>query len=790
MRRLPLAALLCLILPATAMAHTGGGVAELKPGQPFAVFEMKALAPDSEGIYRQEVINFNKLRDGSALVFLAVDPVVKSEVAEARRFLALLKTLKNTHAFFVLPPTRSMRPDQILATLQKVKLELPFIIDDRDYFPFAFKYGLAETPRYELFDNTQSLVIRGGSTLSQRMPSQLTLAECIQALDKGKVILKPPSLRARKNIPPLRAGVAATAPAAQERTMKGPAIPQPLAQLAVNTIKMLAVDAVEHANSGHPGMPMGAAHYAFLLWARYLRFDPKDPDWPDRDRFVLSAGHGSMLLYALLHLSGYDLSLDDLKKFRQWGSRTPGHPELGHTPGVEVTTGPLGQGFANGVGLAIGMRRAQAEFNTPSRALYGSSRVYAIASDGDLMEGISHEAASLAGHLKLSNLTYLYDDNLITLSAPTDVTETDDVVKRFEGYGWFVQRADGRDHAQIERALDAALAEKDRPQLIAFRTHLADGAPDAHDTYEAHGSPLGAKEVAATKKAIGWPAEPTFLVPPEVYGLFRASAWGNSRRNTPPGTSCAMAGRRRTRTRRATGTPVWRARPLPTSSTRCGPRSLPAWTPPAIWRRRSNSTWPRTRPRGSRRLGRPRPLDQDGHQGQRGHQGGRLLRAKSDVRRPRARHGRHLQRTRRLRWGFCPSPPHSSSSPTTCDRPSGSPPSPSCEWSASSPMTASSLARTDRPTNPSSNSPRCASSRRPARLSPTPTRWNAPPPGPMRWDARTAPPRVFPHPGRSCQCWCAMPTSTRAYGDGAAAMSSSVSTTQPSCSWPPAARSR
>jgi transketolase len=302
--------------------------------------------------------------------------------------------------------------------------------------------------------------------------------------------------------------------------MKGPAIPQPLAQLAVNTIKMLAVDAVEHANSGHPGMPMGAAHYAFLLWARYLRFDPKDPDWPDRDRFVLSAGHGSMLLYALLHLSGYDVSLDDLKKFRQWGSRTPGHPELGHTPGVEVTTGPLGQGFANGVGMAIGMRRAQAEFNTPSRALYGN-RVYAIASDGDLMEGISHEAASLAGHLKLSNLTYLYDDNLITLSAPTDVTETDDVVKRFEGYGWFVQRADGRDHAQIERALDAALAEKDRPQLIAFRTHLADGAPDAHDTYEAHGSPLGAKEVAATKKAIGWPAEPTFLVPPEVYGLFR-----------------------------------------------------------------------------------------------------------------------------------------------------------------------------------------------------------------------------------------------------------------------------
>jgi transketolase len=302
--------------------------------------------------------------------------------------------------------------------------------------------------------------------------------------------------------------------------MKGPAIPEPLAQLAVNTIKMLAVDAVERANSGHPGMPMGAAHFAFLLWARYLRFDPQDPQWPDRDRFVLSAGHGSMLLYALLHLSGYDLSIDDLKQFRQWGSRTPGHPELGHTPGVEVTTGPLGQGFANGVGLAIGMRRAQAEFNTPKHAIYGH-RVYAIVSDGDLMEGISHEAASLAGHLGLSNLTYFYDDNLVTLSAPTNETETDDVVKRFEGYGWFVQRADGRDHAQIERALDAALAEKDRPQLIAFRTHLADGAPNAHDTYQAHGAPLGAKEVALTKQALGWPAEPTFLVPPEVYGLFR-----------------------------------------------------------------------------------------------------------------------------------------------------------------------------------------------------------------------------------------------------------------------------
>jgi hypothetical protein len=202
MRCLPLATLLCLALSATAMAHSGGGITQLEPGQPFSVFEMKALVPDADGVYRQEVINFNKLRDGSTLVFLAIDPVVKSEVAEARRFVALVKTLKNTHAFFVLPPTRSMRPTQILTTLQKAKLELPFIIDDRDYFPYAFKYGLAETPRYELFDRTQTLVIRGASTLNQRMPSQLTLAECIRALDEGKSVPQATFAARKENIPP------------------------------------------------------------------------------------------------------------------------------------------------------------------------------------------------------------------------------------------------------------------------------------------------------------------------------------------------------------------------------------------------------------------------------------------------------------------------------------------------------------------------------------------------------------------------------------------------------------
>ncbi|MHB8418294.1 MAG: transketolase [Myxococcales bacterium] len=303
--------------------------------------------------------------------------------------------------------------------------------------------------------------------------------------------------------------------------MRAPAPPEALAHKAVDTIKMLSVDAVEKANSGHPGLPMGAADFAFVLWYRYLRFDPKDPKWPNRDRFVLSAGHGSMLLYSLLHLNGFDVTLDDLKAFRQWGSKTPGHPEAHETPGVEVTTGPLGQGFANAVGLALGERLMAAQFNTKEHALY-DHRVYCLASDGDLMEGISHEAASLAGHLGLGNLVTIFDDNQVTLAGPTGVICNDDVVKRFEGYGWFVQRADGHDHAAVAQAIDAALAQGKRPSLIAARTHIGNGAPHLHDSYKVHGSPLGKEETLATKRAIGWPEQPTFLVPPEVRQLFEA----------------------------------------------------------------------------------------------------------------------------------------------------------------------------------------------------------------------------------------------------------------------------
>ncbi len=292
-----------------------------------------------------------------------------------------------------------------------------------------------------------------------------------------------------------------------------------LARLAVNTIKMLSVDGVEKAKSGHPGMPMGAADYAFILWSRYLRFNPADPAWPDRDRFVLSAGHGSMLLYSLLHLSGYDVSLDDLKAFRQWGSRTPGHPERNCLPGVEVTTGPLGQGVGNAVGLALASRMLAARVNSDRFSLI-THRVYGICSDGDLMEGVASEAASLAGHLGLGNLIFIYDDNHISIDGPTEITFSEDVGRRFEAYGWHVQRIDGHDHAAITRALDAARAEESRPSIILARTHIANGAPTKHDTAGAHGAPLGAAEAAATRKALGWPEEPAFHVPEEVRRLF------------------------------------------------------------------------------------------------------------------------------------------------------------------------------------------------------------------------------------------------------------------------------
>ncbi|MDX1387943.1 MAG: transketolase [Acidobacteriota bacterium] len=299
------------------------------------------------------------------------------------------------------------------------------------------------------------------------------------------------------------------------------AIDSSLARDAVNTIKFLAVDAVEKANSGHPGMPMGAADMAFVLWSRFLRYDPTAPDWPDRDRFVLSAGHGCMLLYSLLHLSGYDLSMSELQAFRQWESKTPGHPEFGHTVGVEATTGPLGQGISNAVGMATAAKMMAARFNTDDFNPI-THRIFVIASDGDLMEGVSGEASSLAGHLGLGNLVVLYDDNQITIEGKTDLAFSEEVGERYGGYGWHVQHASGHDHEAVEGALEAAIGETARPSIIICRTHIAAGAPNAQDTADAHGAPLGADEIKATKEALGWPQEPTFHVPEAVQSYFRS----------------------------------------------------------------------------------------------------------------------------------------------------------------------------------------------------------------------------------------------------------------------------
>ena len=295
----------------------------------------------------------------------------------------------------------------------------------------------------------------------------------------------------------------------------------PLDQLCINTIRFLAVDAVQNANSGHPGMPMGAAPMGYLLWTRFLKHNPAHPAWFDRDRFVLSAGHGSMLLYALLHLTGYDLPLDEIRRFRQWQSRTPGHPERGRTPGVEVSTGPLGQGFGNAVGMACAEARLAARYNRPGFGVIDHA-TYVIASDGDLMEGVASEAASLAGHLRLGKLVCLYDDNRVTLSASTGLCFTEDRAARFQAYGWQVQTvADGNDLAAIGRVLEAARAETQRPSLILVRTHLGYGSPGKQDSFEAHGSPLGPEEVRRAKERLGWPAEPAFLIPERALGLFR-----------------------------------------------------------------------------------------------------------------------------------------------------------------------------------------------------------------------------------------------------------------------------
>jgi transketolase len=304
--------------------------------------------------------------------------------------------------------------------------------------------------------------------------------------------------------------------------------PQPtdtaLEQLCINTVRTLAMDAVQKAESGHPGTPMALAPLAWVLWTRHLRYDPKDPGWLDRDRFVLSAGHASMLLYSVLYLTGYDLGLEDLEQFRQWESRTPGHPEYGYTPGVETTTGPLGQGLANAVGFAVAEAHLAAQFNRAGHAVL-DHHTYFVASDGDLMEGLSHEAASFAGHFKLGKLIGVYDDNHITIDGRTDLTYSDDAGKRFEAYGWHVQRVDdGNDLDAIDRAIEAAKAETERPSLIVLKTIIGYGSPNRADTAKAHGEALGVEEVVLTKKNLGWPRpDESFYVPPEALEAWRAA---------------------------------------------------------------------------------------------------------------------------------------------------------------------------------------------------------------------------------------------------------------------------
>ena len=291
--------------------------------------------------------------------------------------------------------------------------------------------------------------------------------------------------------------------------------PSDIDSLSINTIRMLSVDAVEAAKSGHPGAPMGQAPMAYVLWQRVMNHNPANPNWPDRDRFVLSAGHASMLLYSLLHLTGYDLPLDQVKAFRQWGSATPGHPEANHTPGVEVTTGPLGAGFSMAVGFALAERWLAARYNREDHAIV-DHHTYGICSDGDLMEGVASEAASLAGTLGLGKLIFLYDDNNITIDGETHLSFTEDVGMRFEAYGWHVQHIDGSDITAVERALQQARSETTRPSLIAAKTRIGEGSPNKVGSASAHGSPLGADEVGLTREALGWPADKSFHVPGEV----------------------------------------------------------------------------------------------------------------------------------------------------------------------------------------------------------------------------------------------------------------------------------
>lgn len=305
--------------------------------------------------------------------------------------------------------------------------------------------------------------------------------------------------------------------------MSEPIIDSRLDDLAVNTIRFLAADGVQKANSGHPGMPMGAADYTYALWMKHLQYNPKDPKWPNRDRFILSAGHGSMLLYSMLHLAGYKMPMEQLQQFRQWCSDTAGHPEYDIELGIETTTGPLGQGIANSVGMAMASKRLAALFNKPGYDIV-DHKIFTIVGDGCLEEGVSHEAASLAGHLGLGNLIVIYDDNHITIEGDTDLAFSDDTAMRFEAYHWHVQKIDGQDRAAAAQAIANAKAVTDKPSIIIARTHIAQGAPTKHDTAGAHGEPLGADEIKAAKELVGWPVEPAFYVPDEVRDAFAKRA--------------------------------------------------------------------------------------------------------------------------------------------------------------------------------------------------------------------------------------------------------------------------
>ncbi len=297
----------------------------------------------------------------------------------------------------------------------------------------------------------------------------------------------------------------------------------PIDEKCINTIRMLSADAIQKSNSGHPGLPMGCAAIGYLVWTRHLRHNPTHPNWINRDRFVLSAGHGSMLLYSLLHLTGYDLPLSEIQNFRQWGSRTPGHPEVKHTPGVETTTGPLGQGIANAVGMAMAAKHLAARFNKEDITLLDNS-VYTLVGDGDLMEGISSEAASLAGHFQLDNLIAIYDDNHITIDGTTDISFTEDRGKRFEAQGWQVLKvADGNDLEALDKALQTARNTKGKPTIIMARTHIGFGSPHKQDTSKVHGSPLGEDELKLTKKNLGWPEDAQFFIPAEVSTHFKST---------------------------------------------------------------------------------------------------------------------------------------------------------------------------------------------------------------------------------------------------------------------------